>query len=264
MSIAKQPNDADADLVDSNRPIVTYVDVRDTGTHTGDHQHLRGQVLYASTGTMSVVTEDGTWAVPPEQAVWIPPRIRHDVRSDGALAMRSLYLDVSVAKRFARRCEVWNITPLLRELIIAFGDLEVAQQLRPSGRRVAAVILDQLQALEAVPFHLPLPSDPRARAISERLLRDPADPRELAALADSVGASSRTIARLFLQQTGMSFGQWRRQLRVLAAVSKLGAGESVTEVAYDLGYQSPSAFVAMFKRVLGESPGRYFSQLRTK
>ena len=263
MNIAKQPI-ADEDLDDARRPIVTYSQRRQRGYFTGWHHHRRAQVLYASSGTMSVVTEAGAWAVAPEQAVWIPPQVEHDVTSPSALSMRSLYLDASVTRALPKHCEVWAISALLRELIIALSDMSVTEQISPAGRRMSLVVLDQLYRMEPEPFHLPLPTDRRAREIADQLLRNPADTRDLAELAQSVGASVRTMARVFQSQTAWSFGRWRQQLRVLAAVSKLAEGRSVTQVAYELGYQSPSAFVAMFKKILGEPPARYFHNLHDR
>ena len=150
-----------------------------------------------------------------------------------------------------------TVTPLLRELILKIVSLPNRDPVSPADIRLMEVILDQLRGLKPAPLHLPMPQDPRLRAVTDRLVRNPGDNRSLAAWSRVTGASSRTLARLFLKETGMSFGNWRQQLRLLSAISDLALEIPVTAVAYDLGYQSPSAFIAMFKRVLGVPPGRY-------
>jgi AraC-like DNA-binding protein len=137
---------------------------------------------------------------------------------------------------------------------VTFGQAVV-----PSGpeARVLALIPDELRALEPEPLHLPLPRDRRLTAVTGRLAADPADGRSLAAWAKLAGAGERTLARLFLSETGLTFGAWRQRLRLLAAIARLAEGQAVTAVAYDLGYDSPSAFIAMFRRNLGETPGHY-------
>jgi AraC-like DNA-binding protein len=140
--------------------------------------------------------------------------------------------------------------------------MEIGLDYPPEGpeARVMTVILDELRALKPEPLHLPHPRDVRLKRIAEALLADPADGRALEDWARDAGASARTLARLFVKETGMTFGAWRERLRLTAAVARLGEGEPVTAVAYDLGYQSPSAFIAMFRRSLGDTPGRYLKR----
>jgi AraC-like DNA-binding protein len=123
-----------------------------------------------------------------------------------------------------------------------------------------AVIPDELAGLEPEPLHLPLPADSRLRSVTDTLIADPADGRDLKAWATTAGASERTLARLFVKETGMTFGTWRQRRRLLAAIGRLAEGQSVTSVALDLGYDSPSAFITMFRRTLGATPGRYLQQ----
>ncbi len=239
-----------------HHPTVTYHCPRYPAGHVVPrHRHLRGQLLYAVSGIMTVVTEGGTWAVPPQQAVWIPPETGHEVRMPCAVSMRSLYFHPDSIAGLPSVCRVVEVTPLLRELI--------AQLVTPSMRsqqqitRLTAVLIDEVAMLESPPLHLPAPKDPRLCAITDGLVENPADSRSLGEWSRRVGASERTLARLFIKQTGMGFREWRQQLRLLTAIERLAADGDVTAVALDLGYGSPSAFIAMFKRVLGETPGRY-------
>ncbi len=262
MNIAKMtgssPRSDPGNLPDAQRPIVTLA--RDTSAphYFPLHQHTRAQLVYASTGVLTVVTTQGTWVVPPQQAVWVPAGIKHEVRSPGPVSMRSLYIHPAFTQGLPGYCCVVTIIPLLRELILEAVSL--ANDYQPSGAtsRLMHVILDKLQALKPTPLHLPLPQDPRIKIVSDALVNDPADDRDLEVWADSAGASSRTLARLFVKETGLTFGAWRERLRLLAAISRLGAGQSVTTVSYETGYHSPSAFIAMFKRTMGMPPGRYF------
>jgi len=224
------------------------------------HQHLRAQLLYAASGVMQVQTDAGTWVVPPQQAVWIPAGMTHEVRALAPLEMRMLYVHPEAHPGLPQRCCVVGVRPLLRELVLALA----APDEPGTGRRarLEAVALDELADMRAEPLHLPLPRDGRLARVRDALVDNPADGRTLTAWAQGAGASPRTLARLFLRETGMSFGAWRQRLRLVSAIERMGRGEPVTRVAYDLGYQSPSAFVAMFRRELGTPPARYFRRAR--
>jgi AraC-like DNA-binding protein len=224
------------------------------------HHHRRGQLLYADEGVMQVSTAAGTWVVAPEQAVWVPPGVEHQVGHRTGIAMRTLYVDVTVAQELPGECCVVAIPPLLRQLILRAMETGLDYAPDGAGARLMAVLLDELRALQPEPLHLPHPRDARLIKITEALLADPADGRALADWARQAGASERTLARLFVKETGMTFGAWRERLRLTSAVARLAEGEAVTAVAYDLGYQSPSAFIAMFRRSLGDTPGRYLKK----
>lgn len=219
------------------------------------HRHDRAQLLYAVRGLMIVTTDHGSWTVPPQQAVWIPTDLDHEVSMPCAVDMRSLYIRRDFALQLFNDCRVVEVTPLLRELIARL--VTNTYDNTPQLERLIGVLLDEIQRLKSPPLHLPAPVDGRLRSITDALVADPANNTELQQWAQSVGASSRTLARLFERETGMTFSAWRQQLRLLSAIERLTAGQSVTNVALDLGYQSPSAFIAMFRRVLGSSPGKF-------
>ena len=252
--------DHPGNLADPTRPIAPLA--RDyAGPSRRDwHHHTRGQLLHASSGVMTVETAAGTWVVAPEQAVWIPPEVEHQVTHDQAIAMRTLYIDAGEAASLPPECCVVAVPPLLRALILRA--IDIGLDYGPAGpeARVMAVILDELRALTPEPLHLPQPSDPRLLKVTRAMIDDPADGRPLSAWAKGAGASERTLARLFVKETGLTFGEWRERLRLVTAVARLAEGAAVTAVALDLGYQSPSAFIAMFRRSLGETPGRYLKQ----
>ena len=246
----------------ASTPLVTYHCPHYRAGHVvAMHRHLRAQLLYAVSGIMTVVTERGTWTVPPQQAVWIPPDTGHEVHMPSAVSMRSLYIHPEVVESLPDACQVVEVTPLLRELIARLVSPLHCQAQQVS--RLMAVLIDEIRSLTPPPLHLPSPRDPRLLAITDALLANPADDRNLVAWSRHIGASERTVARLFAKETGMGFRTWRQTLRMLSALQRLAAGEDVTHVAFDLGYQSPSAFIAMFKRLLGTTPGRYIRQRKS-
>ncbi len=247
------------EIEDLPRPIVTLANDYAHGHVIARHRHRRAQLVYASAGVLTVATAAGAWVVPPQRAVWVPALTEHRVRAQGRVSMRSLYIEPDAAPGLPAECCVVTVPPLLRELILAAMEFPRLYALDGPEARVMAVILDQIRAARIAPLHLPMPADARLRSVTEALVAAPGDDRTLAAWAAHAGASGRTLARLFLRETGMTFRQWRRQARLLAALTRLATGEPVTTVALDLGYDSPSAFIAMFRKALGETPGRYFS-----
>jgi AraC-like DNA-binding protein len=216
------------------------------------------QLAYASQGVMSVHTPQGMWVVPPHRAVWIPAGEVYRVEMAGRVAVRTLFFKQGISRSVPARCQAVNVSPLLRELVLETIRHGMLHRDVPAQARLARVILDQLEALPAVPLQLPMPRDPRARRAADLLCRDPGEPRSLALAARTTGASKRTLERLFRSETQMTFGRWRQRLRLIAALRSLAAGEEVTRVALQIGYNSPSAFIAAFRREMGTTPGRYF------
>ena len=246
-------------LVEMARPLVGYAADFPAGHQIRRHRHAAAQLIYASRGVMTVTTAAGRWVVPPQRAVWVPPLVPHAIRMTGAVHMRTLYLDPGALADPPRACTVVHVSPLLRELILrAVG---FAQPYPRDGReaRLAAVLIDELATAHAAPLHLPMPRDRRALIVADHLVAHPGDTRALAAWSREAGASARTLARLFDRETGLGFARWRQQARLLRGLELLAAGEPVTAVALELGYEGPSAFIAMFRASLGATPGRYFS-----
>lgn len=217
------------------------------------------QLAYASRGVMSVITSQGTWVVPPHRAVWIPAGVVHSVQMSGRVTVRTLFFRSRLSRRrLPRTCLALNVPPLVRELVLHASRRNTLRRDTSADRRLAQVILDQLETLPAEPLQLPMPDDARARKAAELLQADPGDPASLAEAARATGASPRTLERLFLAEARMTFGHWRRRLRLVEALRLLAKGQAVTRVALDVGYQSPSAFVSAFRRELGTTPSRYF------
>jgi AraC-like DNA-binding protein len=225
-----------------------------------EHRHTWDQLTYATEGVMSVITADGTWVVPPHRAVWVPAGTLHTEIYSGPVAARSLYLVPQLSKFGTRECTGMNVSPLLRELILKAISIGALDSAVPEQSRLIDVILDQLDERATVPLQLKMPIDPRASRVAAMLEADPASNEPLSAIAKRAGASTRTLERVFLAETGVSFQHWRQRLRLIHALRLLAAGESVTNVALEVGYSSTSAFIAMFRRELHTTPARIGKQ----
>jgi len=226
------------------------------------HDHAWLQVVYAESGVMTVATDDHQWVVPPHRCLLLPPRVPHAVRIVSSTAMRTLYLRPAFARGLADTIRVMDVAPLLRELILECVRLGALDRRSAPDRALATVLLSQLREAPTLGVGLPLPADPRARRVADLVLADPGATCTLASLAASAAASARTIERLFTEQTGLSFGRWRQQARLQYALRRLAEGDPVTTVALASGYDSPSAFSAMFRRALGANPRDYLSAPR--
>jgi AraC-like DNA-binding protein/quercetin dioxygenase-like cupin family protein len=237
------------------RNVVGYAHDYPDGFATGRHRHARAQLLYTLSGVLRVATDDSRFAVPPGSALFLPAGLPHCVRMDGAVAMRALFLRDDAARVAPPDATVIAVSPLLRELIL--GACAEPLDWDPDGRggHLASLALDEIAHARALPLALPVPRDPRLRRLTERLRAKPDDGRALDAWAAESGASVRTLARLFRRETGMSFRQWRRQLRLTEAVALLAAGAPPARAAARTGYASTPAFGAALRATFGITPG---------
>jgi len=223
------------------------------------HTHHRAQFIYATEGLLTITTTSGLWVVPPRRAVWIVPGELHKGSAPKPFGLRTLYLAPGFAP-MPQRCCVVSVDPLLDALLMEASTFGMAYPAEGPEQRLMQVVLDRLNRLEVTPSYLPTPSDARLLRLVANLESNPADTRPLQALAAASGMTARTAARLFVKETGLTFAQWRQQLRLLKAMQALSLGESVTQVAADVGYQDVSAFISVFKDAFGETPARYFAQ----
>ena len=233
--------------------------VHPRGHDTGEHAHARAQLIYACAGVMKVITDAGAWVIPPLRALWVPGGVRHRVLSVNEVQMRTLYIDTVRYPQLAQECTVVEVSALLRELIAALLTEPTHYSPDSRGALLAALIIEELGSLRAAQLHLPMPKDARLLRLCHALLAKPQSKLTLDTLAAESGASTRTMARLFRQQTQLSFREWRQQARLVEALSLLAQGQPVNRVAEQLGYTSASAFSAMFQRSLGCEPRRYFA-----
>ncbi|MBB3222550.1 AraC family transcriptional regulator [Pseudoduganella umbonata] len=223
------------------------------------HRHTWGQLTHALDGVLRVTAADSTWIVPPSRAVWIAPGVEHSVMVLQAIRLRPVRILAERAPFPDEACRVLEVSALLRELILA---LEQLPPLAPSPRAtmLSELMLDEVARCETRPIRVPLPRDKRLQSLCGRLIDAPGAALTLADWAGQVGASERTLARLFEKELGMSFGQWRQQVRLAHAAPMIAGGMPLARVAEELGYASQSAFSQMFRKTFGTTPSAFFSE----
>jgi len=225
------------------------------GTWFPWHVHNKHQLVWAARGVVAVNVGEAHWVLPPTRALWLPAGVEHRTGADRHASLRGIYADPP-------RCPVnWPsprliaVRPLLRELL----EHLTSEDIGPDARlRAEAVAFDLMEPVDVVPITVPMPAEPRAARVAAALVADPADQRSLAEFGREVGAGERTLARIFLAECRLTFGAWRTQARLRAALPGLAAGKPLTGVARRVGYASTSAFVAAFRRAVGVTPGAYF------
>ena len=217
------------------------------------HRHRRAQLLYGATGIMRVDTADATWTVPTHRAVLIPPNTDHQVLMEG-VSTRSLYIEPSAVPWFPTRCQVVDVLPLLRALLLAAVELPASYD--PHGRDGALVelILHEIQSVTPLPLDLPMPGRDDLRGLCQAFASAPSIRELPGQWAAELHVSARTFNRVFRAETGLTFQRWRQRACVLHAIRLLSAGMSVTQVAAALGYDTPAAFSAMFAHQIGSTP----------
>lgn len=224
------------------------------GATVDRHRHDDHQIVYAGRGVLSVTTDRDTWITPATRAIWVPAGTLHEHRAYGATDLHLVGLPVGDNPLGLTAPAMLAVDPLLRELIVAYTD-DPGDDSAERGR-VRAVLLDRLRRSPRQALRLPTPSDPRLAAVCAALDADPADSRSLGGFGAAVGASERTLSRLFRTELAMTFPQWRTQLRLHHALVLLAQGVPVTAVAHRVGWASTSAFIDVYRRAFGETPGR--------
>jgi AraC-like DNA-binding protein len=242
------------------RPVSALADDYPAGFVDPRHTHERAQLVYSTTGVMMVITDEASFAIPPQRAVWLPRGVPHEARCRGAVSCRTLYFDTTALDGLPESCRVIEVSDLLRELIVEATRLPIEYDEAGREGRIMRLIVDEIVASEALPLHVPMPSNPRLARICAAVLADPAQKDALDDWADEAAMGRRTFTRAFRRETGMSFATWRQNVRLIEAMSLLSIGHSVTRVALDVGYNSPSAFTAMFRRTFGVAPTHYLTE----
>jgi AraC-like DNA-binding protein len=224
------------------------------GTGIDAHRHDDHQIVYAARGVLAVTTAAGSWTAPATRAIWVPAGTVHSHQAHGELELHLVGLPANTNPLGLDEPTVLIVSPLLRELILACTRTPTDDS--PEHHRLRAVLCDQLRTSPQQPLHVPTPTVPQLKALCDILLADPADNRTLVALGRQVGASDRTLSRLFKAHLGMTFPQWRTQLRLSHALVLLAGNTPVTVVAHHCGWSSASAFIDAFRRAFGHTPGR--------
>lgn len=225
------------------------------------HRHDDHQIVYAGRGVLAVTTSSGSWFAPGNRAIWVPAGTVHAHQAHGELELHLVGLPASDNPLGLDEPTVLTVGALLRELVLAYT--RTPHDDSAERGRLRAVLLDQLRASLQQPLHLPTPTAPLLKAVCEILHTHPADDRTLVALGREVGASDRTLSRLFKADLGMTFPQWRTQLRLYHALVLLAENTPVTAVAHLCGWSSASAFIDVFRRTFGHTPGTHQPRERT-
>ncbi|WP_370673680.1 helix-turn-helix transcriptional regulator [Pleomorphomonas sp. PLEO] len=223
----------------------------------GMHSHARGQLSGLRRGLLTMGTDNGSWVVPADHAVWLPSHQPHYGWTHGAVEAWSCYVSEAACLSLPKRPCTIRTSGLLREAVLRASDWQ-GSTLDEQQWHVAMVILDELRAAPVKPFGLPMPRDPRLALIARALLDKPGDRRGVDEWAQWAGISERTLSRRFVSETGFTYTAWRQRATLMRALELLAEGQAVTIVALDLGYDSLSAFIALFKRTLGVTPSAYF------
>jgi AraC-like DNA-binding protein len=233
-----------------------------SGGTSSAHSHRRGHLVYAARGVLSVHTEGGTSIVPANRVAWIPAGFTHYHRAHGDTDMRIEFLPASLARLVPNRPVVFMASDLAREVLLTLTgpsnyDHAARSYPRAARARLRRVLVDELHEAHEQPLQLPEPHDDRLQAVAQMLYDRPADSTSLAELGRTIGASARTLSRLFHDELGMTFYEWRTQLRIYHALVLLADGHDTTHVAHACGWANPSSFIAAFTNIIGTTPRRH-------
>lgn len=239
------------------RPVTSFlVQRKENDDELPIHQHRKGQLVVSALGSIVCRTLDGIRIVPSNGAVWVPGGVPHRIAISNNGRSYCVFIDPDIVA-LPNACATFSINPMLREMIFHLAKLPPLYPMEGPTSRLAQCLLDELAQMKAEPLHFPVTTHPKIQQIAAALLEAPDDRRTIRDWARTVAMSERTLARLILRLTGMTFGRWRQQLHIVIAVQKLGFGATIQAISQELGYDSPSAFTAMFKKYMGQPPRRY-------
>ena len=256
--IDNQPISVDLGFdVNPFKPILSVsLDVSETQC-ADKHAHARAQLIYSSMGTMKIVAEKSIWYVSPNQAIWVPAMNEHQVFFLNDNHIRNVFISPEYAKGLPHQIFALNISSFMRELILKVVGVGNDYDMNGAEGRLLHVLIDELGAMTPTTCFLPLSDNFHLQPVINELLKDPGNTRDIEQYAKIACTSSRTLSRLFSKELGLSFSNWRKQLRLLNALEMLDKGISVSQIAFDLGYNGPSAFIEMFRKEFGIPPGKY-------
>ncbi|WP_308563740.1 helix-turn-helix transcriptional regulator [uncultured Klebsiella sp.] len=226
------------------------------------HHHRKGQLILALRGALTCEVKNAMWMVPPQYAVWVPGQVPHSNRATPQAQICFLFIEPDAAP-MPRRCCTLKISPLVRELILAMAQRGRAGADKPETARLVQVLFDELPQQPQEHLQLPVSGHPKIHQMAEMIAAEPARWKTLTQWAEAFAMSERNLARLVVRETGLNFRRWRHQLQLILSLQMLIRGLSVQQTAQNLGYDSTTAFITMFKKGLGQTPGRYLASLTT-
>lgn len=221
------------------------------------HQHDRGQFIYVNSGVIAIVTEDGRYLVPPEQGIWISAKVSHEVITLTKTELTSLYIENSQGVSFSKQCQILKVSSFLKSLLAEAKKIHSDYQWDNTDGRLLRLIRDKILTASSIDLRLPYPKDKRLREVVSRLQKFPALKTDLNSWGKFVGASVRTLSRIFKKETGITYSDWKQRLNIQIAIKQLYQGESIRNIAAHLGYESSSAFIYMFKKHMSVTPKNY-------
>lgn len=240
-----------------DRPIVAICNEYPPAFELDWHQHRRGQLLYAARGVVVVSTQHGAWVAPPERAIWTPGGVSHAVRMVGAVSTRSVLIEPESPGYLGEANKVIPVSPLLRNLLEAACDIPAEYDVAGRDGMVMSLLLAELARAPTMPLAVPFPQHGAIARKCRSFLEAPSAHDTIDQWSSDLGMGRRAFTRAFRRETGLSFGAWRQQACLLIALPRLAAGDAVTTIAFDLGYETPAAFTTMFKRLIGVAPSHY-------
>jgi len=224
------------------------------------HRHNWGQFIYANQGVLTVTTTNARYIVPPEQGVWITPETNHEVTAISPVELTSFYFDNVLLKDLPQECCVLCVSDFLKNLIVEAKNIGKDYSWQETDGRLLRLIRDRISSAANVTFQLPSPRDPKLLSILNKLQSQPSNRNTLEQWGNILGASARSLSRSFKKETGLSYSEWRQRLYIQMAITLISKGESISNISLDLGYESSSAFIHMFKNKTGITPGLFLQQ----
>lgn len=260
--LSPQPAIAAFDPDATDRPaIARNLDFADYAAEVPAHVHRKGQMILALHGAVTCTADDQLWIVPPNCGVWIPGGTSHSARATLNARLSYLFVEPGMAS-LPDHCCALSISPMIRAMIDRLTEEGASYPPDGHAARLARVLLDELAEMPHERFNLPVSTNPKIRAIADALTSNPSDRATQAEWAKRVALGERSLSRLMIRETGLTFGRWRQQLHLIIALRELAGGASVQGVAADLGYESVNAFITMFQKALGSTPARFFAGRR--
>lgn len=247
-------------IINPQLPIIPLaMDVFETQC-ASKHSHPRAQLIYSCSGTMRVTVENHVWLVSSRQAIWVPSMHEHHVTFLKNNHVRNLFIDPSVLSNLPNTCFALDVSPFLRELILRIVNIGSDYQMDSVEGRIIQVALDELKTIKSTNCFLPISNEPRLKKVMDELINNTSDKRTIEEFASLACTTSRTLSRLFIKEVGLTFVNWRKQIRMMEAIEKLEKGVPIAQIALELGYNSTSSFIEVFGKEFGVSPNNYLKE----
>lgn len=221
------------------------------------HRHAWGEFVYSYSGVMEVKLAKHHYLAPPQYGIWLPPDVEHVGLNRYEACHCSLYIAKELCQALPLTACALTVSPLVRAVLDHLREHPPALPRTGGEERLLQVLLDQLALAPCAGSYLPTSDDPLLGPVLRMLEENPGDNRTLPELAHAAHTTERTLLRRFQRDLGISFVEWRQRLRVVKAMPLLESGRTVETIAFDLGYGSASAFIGMFRRLMGVTPDEF-------